>query len=706
MIFKSFNSYLLSIFARNKPFEANVNSLATHFHILSIFYLGFFLTLAIIIFETITGTFNQPSCSRYLCAITTIGFIISIICLKKGHRNAAGTVVLLYIHSANLTAGLLLNLPLGALVGSFSYLTYGYFLTKSTTTVGINSLVSIIEFFLYIRRLLQIFKVTLTDDQRSQLLGGLTAMVLVFLITSFLNSCQKHIEYKLWRLLNQNYKRSENLTKEIVQAMNAKETFVSSLSHEVRNVLNSLNGSVDFLLSVLKDSPHIEILKNAKMSGEILLNLVSNALDAAKIRADKLELSYNHANLEDVIKKAFVINSENLKSKNITAKALLDSRIPRNLLIDSGRLLQILMNLMSNALKFTPREGQIKINVLWCQEGQNSHLLDPLEDDALTQTHIPSRDSPTSIVLNQSNEDQDESLMEFTTEEEQTRHQNISMLTFDSYRRNSRRNQQTLFYRSENWEIRTTEPNPSLCLKSQSNQSEQSLNDAVGFLKIQVSDTGCGIAKENLQKLFEMYIQADRTVSSNYGGTGLGLWICKQLCHKMHGDIAVYSQLNVGTKFVFYIPIDNLRRSSERLCITKKVNALVVDDHIFFRDLHKLLLEREGVQVTLANNGLEAIEKYKEKGEGYFDFIFTDLNMPVMDGFAATREIRKWESENKRKKVMIYFVSGEYFNDDEVIEQLKSSGGFRDTADIKFLRKPVEVETVTQIVKDYKHGNV
>jgi len=234
-------------------------------------------------------------------------------------------------------------------------------------------------------------------------------------------------------------------------------------------------------------------------------------------------------------------------------------------------------------------------------------------------------------------------------------------------------------------------------------RKEEDSSNIAGFLKVQVSDTGCGIAKENIQKLFEMYIQADHTVSSNYGGTGLGLWICQQLCHKMQGDITVYSQLNVGTKFVFYIPVNNnLQNNSEEVSFHKGVNALVVDDLDFNRDLHKLLLEREGVQVTLAHDGQEAVNKYKEKGEDHFDFILMDLNMPIMDGFVATREIRKCEAENKRRKIMIYFVSGEYFNDHQVTEMLKNSGDFKDTTDIQFLRKPIEVDILAKIVNHHK----
>jgi len=601
--------------------------------------------------------------------------------------------MMIHLHISNLIAGLVQNLPLAALLGSFSYMSYCYFLTKSTALVAINNVIMIVEFYLYIRKTFGMFEVTLTEEQSIQVNAYIEVLLFVFLITSFLNCFQKNIEGNLWRLLSENYKKSENLTKEVVQAINAKDSFVSSLSHEVRNVLNSLNGSVNYLLTVLKDSPHLQPLKNARMSGEILFNLVSNALDAAKLRADKLELSYADANFEDVVKKAFVINSENLKSKDITAKGFIDSHMPKKLWIDSGRMLQILMNLMSNACKFTPRGGQMRVDVLWCTTEDQEHLLDPLPDEALRETHLP-----TSITTVNTIGEIDESVLEFSVHEEHTHHQNLIRLqsfpSFEPARRSRSSGDSRIIYSSDHCQIQTA-----------NFKGLPASHDGSGSLKIQVSDTGCGIPKDSLPKLFEMYIQADHTISSNYGGTGLGLWICKQLCHKMEGDINVYSQSGIGTKFVFYIPVDNVRKTSEGMAIQDKVNALVVDDSHFNRDLHKLLLEREGVQVTLAQNGLEAIQKYKEKGEDYFDFIFMDISMPIMDGFAATKEIRKWEAENKRKKVIIYFVSGEYFNDKEVVEVLKSSRGLKDITDIRFLRKPIEVEMVAEIVKGHKQGH-
>ena len=699
------NSYLLSIFIKNKPFEGNINPLAIHYQILSIFYVGFVLTTLITTFEIINCTCLEASCNYPLTAISNFGFILCVIALKLGHRTAAGAIVMIYLHCVNMTGGLAQNLPLSAIVACFSYLNYCYFLTKSSTIVAVNSLVSVGELFLYIKRITQTFHGTLTPEQMVQAMSALVALIFVFMIVSVLTFIQKNIESNLWGLLNENYKKSENLTKEVVQLINAKDSFVSSLSHEVRNVLNALNGSVDYLLSILKDSPHLQPLKSARMSGEILFNLVSNTLDVAKIQADRLELSYSHANFEDVVKRAFLINSECLKTKNIFAKAFIDSRVPKNLWIDSGRMLQIMMNLMSNALKFTPRGGQIRVDVLWCKEEETyQNLLEPVEDDLFRDTSttcfLPSIPTINCLQGNPSLENVDESVCEFSIDEEQVHHQNLSrLLSFPSFERTrSKRRSSTILYSSDHCQIQTIDLEAS----SPKGQFHNENPHESGFLKIQFSDTGCGIPKDCLPKLFEMYFQADYTVSSNCGGTGLGLWICQQLCHKMQGDITVYSQLDVGTKFVFYVPADNVRKNLEGRVVRDKVNALVVDDYDFNRNLHKLLLEREGVQVTVAVNGQEAVQKFKEKGDGYFDFVFMDINMPVLDGFGAAKQIRDWEEKNSRQNIMIYFVSGEYFSDSEVIGGFRNTGAPKQITNMKFLRKPIEVEMVAKIVKDYK----
>jgi len=231
-----------------------------------------------------------------------------------------------------------------------------------------------------------------------------------------------------------------------------------------------------------------------------------------------------------------------------------------------------------------------------------------------------------------------------------------------------------------------------------------------GYLKIQVSDTGCGISEEDIPKLFAMFAQAKNGGHSSrnkVGGTGLGLWICKQLCQKMNGDITVKSQVNKGTQFIFYIPVNNdkITRSLSAEIKTKsdKVRALIVDDYDFNRDLHKLLLEREGVEVTLACSGVEAIEKFMGKIEGHYDFILMDINMPEMDGFTAAKRIRELEAL-REKKTDIYFLSGDYYNEDEVIAGFRASGGMSHAQGIRCMRKPIEVEMIKSVVEKYSSG--
>ncbi len=545
--------------------------------------------------------------------------------------------------------------------------------------------------FIHVKKLLKVFEVTLLEEQYTQILSGISFISIGFVTLCVLNLTQKNVEGRLWKLVEENYEKSENLTKEVIQAMEAKDHFVSSLSHEVRNALSSLNGSVDYLLTVLKDSAYLNVLKNAQLSGEILLNLVNNSLDAAKIKADKLELSYGKSNFEDVLKKTFIINSENFKRKNIFAEANLDNNVPKNLWIDSGRILQILMNLISNSLKFTQQSGKIAINVTWHEgEQPTENLYKPIKNriNCMYDDFLEETEGTENSLLDLKGTD------EFNMEEESQHNHNMTTIKkIGCLHLQASAKSSSHLLNSENWYIKRNQP----LLRNQSSSWES------GYLKVQISDTGCGIPEQSLPKLFEMYTQADKSISSVYGGTGLGLWICKQLCNKMGGDITVYSQMNKGTSFLFYIPVHNVAR--ERLPslyvphIRDKLNVLVVDDFAFNRNLHKLLLEREGVQVTLANDGKEALEKYTEKGPEYFDFILMDVNMPEMDGFTSAKKMREWEESTQNKNIDIYFVSGDYFNEEEVMARF---GGNKGVTGFKFLRKPVEVEMIANIVKKFK----
>ncbi len=168
------------------------------------------------------------------------------------------------------------------------------------------------------------------------------------------------------------------------------------------------------------------------------------------------------------------------------------------------------------------------------------------------------------------------------------------------------------------------------------------------ILSFTVADTGIGIPADGLSDIFDSFSQAGRDISRRYGGTGLGLSICKQLLHLQGGDIAVKSIVGKGSEFNFYLPFEysnepvselsavNTHRDYSKLLADK--HFLVAEDNEINQKLIDQVLKKAGGQVTMANNGTEAV-KYLQKNT-LFDLIIMDLQMPEMDGYAATRYIR------------------------------------------------------------------
>jgi len=174
-----------------------------------------------------------------------------------------------------------------------------------------------------------------------------------------------------------------------------------------------------------------------------------------------------------------------------------------------------------------------------------------------------------------------------------------------------------------------------------------------------VKDTGIGISRENIEKLFSPFTQADSSTTRIFGGTGLGLTISKQLVNLMGGEILVQSEPGSGSVFSFTLPFEKQAVEAEPEYIKDKpdhervvqeisqeshfrgVTILLVEDNEINQEVATKILEWEGIIVDIANNGKEAVEAVKKK---YFDVVLMDGQMPVMDGYEATKTIRKWES--------------------------------------------------------------
>ncbi|MBY7969326.1 response regulator [Vibrio fluvialis] len=177
-----------------------------------------------------------------------------------------------------------------------------------------------------------------------------------------------------------------------------------------------------------------------------------------------------------------------------------------------------------------------------------------------------------------------------------------------------------------------------------------SLVTARDRLEIEVRDSGIGIDNERIEHLFSPFIQADTSITRNYGGTGLGLAITKHLVELMGGTIKVNSKLGEGSLFTISIPLESRSTSAAnenagQLSDTKTYDALdnskhilVVEDTKTNQMVIQLLLNRMGYNVTIANNGQHALELIEKNRS--FDLIFMDISMPIMDGIQATRILR------------------------------------------------------------------
>ncbi len=225
--------------------------------------------------------------------------------------------------------------------------------------------------------------------------------------------------------------------------------------------------------------------------------------------------------------------------------------------------------------------------------------------------------------------------------------------------------------------------------------SEVATDDTLN-LHFTVSDTGVGIHPENLEHIFEPFTQANSSISRHYGGTGMGLAICKEIVSGQGGDLSVSSEPGRGSTFEFTLTFklnalpnskeaDNSPGDEKRF---KPMNILVVDDIAINQKLAKGQLENEGHHVLLANNGLEAIDILQQHA---LDIILMDINMPVLDGISASQKIREL-ADDKLSQTPIIGVSA---NISETRKNQCIHAGMN-----AVLEKPVNIARLYQLLYD------
>jgi len=502
--------------------------------------------------------------------------------------------------------------------------------------------------------------------------------------------------------VNEFEKIKEQLQKsnsELKAALEERESFILSFSHEVRNPLNSVLGNVELAYEEARDLKIKEKLKNSKLCGDMLLSLINNMLDVAKAGMGKLEVHPKDCDFIPIFKKVWTVCREIIRSRKLQPVLELQGEFPEKVMLDQYRLMQILFNLIGNAVKFT-EQGEVRMKISWIRvnsQGMREDFIGSQEEIEELPKEPFYENKRLKNLINQENLQRFssfESLPPISDEGVTFSQKKSSMNCSKQCRTNlSDIDKGNLFPHNSVLEEYAELDEFAHVQTFESNQP--------GVLRIDISDTGIGISKEDQKKLFRKFSQFSKNSEKSKVGTGLGLWITREICEKMGGTIQVFSEVGHGTTFRVELNCDSCHspKQSFETCrtnlipkqlelLTPSLRAMIVEDDFFNADVLDMFFQRFNIEVVKkVKNGVDALKCYEEgiTNDKLINIVTLDLNMPLMDGKTACKEIRELEKCLNLPPAIIIIISGSNLK----IEP-EMSEKYSDYKPDYFLTKPVK----------------
>jgi CheY-like chemotaxis protein len=217
------------------------------------------------------------------------------------------------------------------------------------------------------------------------------------------------------------------------------------------------------------------------------------------------------------------------------------------------------------------------------------------------------------------------------------------------------------------------------------------------LFRMQFKDTGVGMSKEFLPKVFDVFAQDIEQSRTNYQGTGLGMSITKQFVEMMNGRIDVQSEKNVGTEFTVELPfvinhdVEESGEQSQSEFTLADYKILLVEDNELNAEIATEILKDAGADVTVAQNGKMAVDICAESKEHYFDLILMDIMMPEMDGLTATRAIRSMERADMHTIPVIAMTANAFAEDRKAAMEAGMNG---------YVTKPIDVAALMREIRE------